>query len=124
MDWRDIPSLAALRAFEAAARCGSFTKAASELNVTHAAIAQHVRAIEADLANAEVLATLPSPCGESPVAKESLVGGSKDDPDDKKKEKPCDRRSKKATTREIGVRQANFQGAKEDNQASSLQMLF
>ncbi len=50
MDWRDIPSLAALRAFEAAARCGSFTKAANELNVTHAAIAQHVRAIEADLA--------------------------------------------------------------------------
>ena len=46
MDWRDIPSLAALRAFEAAARTGSLTKAASELNVTHAAIAQHVRTVE------------------------------------------------------------------------------
>lgn len=49
MDWRDLPSLAALRAFEAAARCGSFSKAATELNVTHAAIAQHVRAIEGQL---------------------------------------------------------------------------
>ncbi|MBM7070231.1 LysR family transcriptional regulator [Actibacterium sp. 188UL27-1] len=49
MDWRDIPSLAALRAFEAAARAGSFSLAARELNVTHAAIAQHVRAVEAHL---------------------------------------------------------------------------
>ena len=46
MDWRDIPSLPALRAFEAAARAGSFSAAARELNVTHAAIAQHVRALE------------------------------------------------------------------------------
>ena len=49
MNWRDIPSLAALRAFEAAARAGSFSAAAQELNVTHAAIAQHVRAVEAHL---------------------------------------------------------------------------
>lgn len=49
MNWRDVPSLAALRAFEAAARAGSFTAAAQELNVTHAAIAQHVRAVEASL---------------------------------------------------------------------------
>ncbi|KJZ19438.1 LysR family transcriptional regulator [Loktanella sp. S4079] len=49
MDWKDIPSLAALRAFECAARSGSFTGAARELNVTHAAIAQHVRAIETEL---------------------------------------------------------------------------
>ncbi|MFG5384662.1 LysR family transcriptional regulator [Yoonia sp. R2-816] len=49
MDWRDIPSLAALRAFEAAARAGTFSEAARELNVTHAAVAQHVRAIEAQL---------------------------------------------------------------------------
>jgi LysR family glycine cleavage system transcriptional activator len=52
MNWRDIPSLAALRAFDAAARAGSFSQAARELNVTHAAIAQHVRAIEADLGTA------------------------------------------------------------------------
>ena len=49
MDWRDIPSLSALRAFEAVARLGSFSAAADELNVTHAAIAQHVRKIEAEL---------------------------------------------------------------------------
>ena len=44
--WRDMPSLAALRAFEAAARCGSLSAAARELNVTHAAVAGHVRALE------------------------------------------------------------------------------
>lgn len=48
MDWRTIPSLSALRAFEATARLRSFSKAAKELNVTHAAIAQHVRALEAE----------------------------------------------------------------------------
>ncbi|TRD23286.1 LysR substrate-binding domain-containing protein [Palleronia caenipelagi] len=46
MDWRDIPSLSALRAFEAAARCGSLSAAARELNVTHAAVAQSVRRLE------------------------------------------------------------------------------
>ncbi len=49
MDWRALPSLSALRAFEAAARLGGFSAAARELNVTHAAVAQHVRAIEARL---------------------------------------------------------------------------
>jgi LysR family glycine cleavage system transcriptional activator len=49
MDWSQIPSLSALRAFEATARLLNFTKAAAELNVTHAAIAQHVRGLEADL---------------------------------------------------------------------------
>jgi len=44
-----LPSLTALRAFEAAARLGSFARAASELNVTAAAISQQVRALEADL---------------------------------------------------------------------------
>ncbi len=48
MEWRSIPSLAALRAFEATARHLNFSKAARELNVTHAAIAQHVRALEAE----------------------------------------------------------------------------
>lgn len=46
MDWHAIPSLASLRAFEATARLSSFSKAARELNVTHAAIAQHVRSLE------------------------------------------------------------------------------
>lgn len=48
MDWRHIPSLSALRAFEAAARLGSLSEAARALNVTHAAIAAHVRALEAE----------------------------------------------------------------------------
>lgn len=46
MDWRNIPSLAGLRAFEATARLNSFSAAGRELNVTHAAIAQHVRGLE------------------------------------------------------------------------------
>ena len=48
MDWTQIPSLHALRAFEATSRLRSFSKAAAELNVTHAAIAQHVRNLESD----------------------------------------------------------------------------
>lgn len=46
MDWHKIPSLSSLRAFEATARLKSFSEAARELNVTHAAIAQHVRNLE------------------------------------------------------------------------------
>ena len=46
MDWRTLPSLSALRAFEAASRLASYSAAARELNVTHAAIAQHVRTVE------------------------------------------------------------------------------
>ncbi len=45
----NLPSLTALRAFEAAARTGGFSSAARELNVTHAAVAQQVRALEAHL---------------------------------------------------------------------------
>lgn len=45
-DWRNIPSLSSLRAFEAAVRCGSLSAAARELNVTHAAISGHVRTLE------------------------------------------------------------------------------
>lgn len=46
MDWKTIPSLASLRAFDMLAREGSFSAAARELNVTHAAVAQHVRSLE------------------------------------------------------------------------------
>lgn len=42
-----MPALNALRAFEAAARHGSFSVAAEELNVTPGAIAQHVKSLEA-----------------------------------------------------------------------------
>lgn len=44
-----LPSFTALRAFEAAARTGSFSAAGRELNVTHAAVAQQVRALESEL---------------------------------------------------------------------------
>jgi LysR family glycine cleavage system transcriptional activator len=43
---RRLPSLNALRAFEAAARHESFTVAAGELFVTHAAISRHIRELE------------------------------------------------------------------------------
>ncbi|HHY1425162.1 TPA: LysR family transcriptional regulator AmpR, partial [Yersinia enterocolitica] len=43
---RSYIPLNSLRAFEAAARQLSFTKAAIELNVTHAAISQQVKALE------------------------------------------------------------------------------
>ena len=43
---RRLPSLNALKAFEAAARHVSFTEAAGELFVTHAAISRHIRDLE------------------------------------------------------------------------------
>ncbi len=44
-----LPPLNALRAFEAAARLGSFSKAAEEIGVTQGAIAQQIRHLEAFL---------------------------------------------------------------------------
>lgn len=41
-----IPPLQALRAFESAARLGSFARAAQELNLTYGAVGQQVRALE------------------------------------------------------------------------------
>lgn len=52
-------SLNALRAFEAAARHESFARAASELHVTAAAVAQQVRTLEA-WAGAPFAVRLPS----------------------------------------------------------------
>lgn len=46
---RRLPSLNALRAFEAAARHCSFRNAASELNVSHSAISHQVKALEHQL---------------------------------------------------------------------------
>jgi LysR family glycine cleavage system transcriptional activator len=43
---RRLPSLNALKAFEAAARLESFTDAAAELFVTHAAVSRHIRDLE------------------------------------------------------------------------------
>ncbi len=47
---RLLPNLNAMRAFEAAARHGSFARAADELGVSHAAVSRHVRNLEAELA--------------------------------------------------------------------------
>ncbi|HEX3536224.1 MAG TPA: transcriptional regulator GcvA [Stellaceae bacterium] len=44
-----MPPLSALRAFEAAARLQSFSRAADELNVTPAAISHQIHALEGDL---------------------------------------------------------------------------
>lgn len=43
---RTLPPLTALRAFEAAARLGSVTRAADELSVTHAAVSHQLRVLE------------------------------------------------------------------------------
>lgn len=47
MHRRRLPPLNAVRAFEAAARHASFTRAAEELHVTHGAISRQVQALEA-----------------------------------------------------------------------------
>lgn len=46
---RKLPSLNALRAFEAAARLESMSRAGNELHVTHGAISRQIRALEAEL---------------------------------------------------------------------------
>ena len=46
---RRLPSLNALKAFEAAARYESFTKAAAELHVTQGAVSHQVKALEGEL---------------------------------------------------------------------------
>lgn len=48
-DFRQLPNLAALRAFEAAARHQNFSRAAEEIHLTHGAISHQVRALEQDL---------------------------------------------------------------------------
>lgn len=47
MTHRRLPPLNSLRAFEAAARLGSFKAAALELHVTHGAISRHIQQLEA-----------------------------------------------------------------------------
>lgn len=43
---RELPSLNALKAFEAAIRTGSFTSASAELNVTHGAVSKQIQRLE------------------------------------------------------------------------------
>ena len=53
--WKDLPPLSALRAFQAVAEAGGLAPAARALNVTHAAVAQQVRGLEAALGVALVV---------------------------------------------------------------------
>ena len=46
MEWSDLPSLNSLRAFSAVAETGSYSQAARQLNVTHAAVGQQVKSLE------------------------------------------------------------------------------
>ncbi len=49
MVWADFPSLNSLRAFATVAETGSYTQAGAALNVSHAAVSQQVKALEARL---------------------------------------------------------------------------
>ncbi|MEP2640369.1 LysR substrate-binding domain-containing protein [Roseobacter sp.] len=55
---RQLPPLNALRAFEAAGRHESFSRAADELGVSHSAISRHVRGLE-DRLNTRLFRDLP-----------------------------------------------------------------
>ena len=55
---RSLPPLNALRAFEAAGRHESFSRAANELGVSHSAISRHVRGLE-DRIGAQLFRDLP-----------------------------------------------------------------
>lgn len=54
VDWRHLPALSTLRAFEATARMKGYSAAARTLNVTPAAIAQQVRKLEVEVGAALV----------------------------------------------------------------------
>ncbi len=49
MTWSDFPSLNSLRAFATVAETGSYSRAGTALNVSHAAVSQQVKALEARL---------------------------------------------------------------------------
>jgi LysR family glycine cleavage system transcriptional activator len=52
---RTLPPLSALRCFEAVARLGSVTQAAAELFITHSAVSQQLRQLEAQLGGVPLL---------------------------------------------------------------------
>lgn len=49
VNWRNFPQLSALRAFSAFAQAGGLEQAGARIGVTHAAISQQIRALEAHL---------------------------------------------------------------------------
>ena len=64
-----LPSLNALQCFEAAARSGSFSRAAEELHVTQSAVSHQIRQLEALVRHCPCLTgcgrqTVPTPKGE------------------------------------------------------------
>ncbi|WP_434565577.1 LysR family transcriptional regulator (plasmid) [Vibrio chagasii] len=58
MDRKRLPPLNWLRTFESAARLLSFSKAATELHLTQAAVSQHIKGLEAQL-DAQLFTRLP-----------------------------------------------------------------
>lgn len=96
MNWKSLPPLSALRAFSAFAETGSVSRAGEALNVTHAAISQQIRNLEASMGlpllnrsgrsltlnpQGEVLATaLADGFGRIAQVTEALSGASQDRP--------------------------------------------
>jgi DNA-binding transcriptional LysR family regulator len=63
LEWSgNFPPLNALRAFEAAGRHESFSRAAEELNVSHSSVSRHVRGLE-DRLNVQLFKDLPRGLG-------------------------------------------------------------
>lgn len=62
-----LPSLNALRAFEASARHGSFVRASDELHVSPGAISRHIKLLEGEL-NVQLFRRLPSGLELTPAA--------------------------------------------------------
>ena len=82
---RRLPPLHAVRAFEAAARHLSITRAADELNVTVGAVSRHVRALELRMGTALFLRgsrglVLTSPARRSPIPRARHWTGSRTPP--------------------------------------------
>lgn len=69
---RSLPPLNALRAFEAAGRHESFSRAAEELGVSHSAISRHVRGLEHRL-NAQLFRDLPRGVALTPAGAQYLA---------------------------------------------------
>jgi LysR family glycine cleavage system transcriptional activator len=55
MSWKDFPSLNSLRVFAAVAETGSLSRAAATLNISHAAVSQQIKGLEARLSVALVI---------------------------------------------------------------------
>ena len=64
-----LPPLPALRAFESAARHNSFSRAATELSLTHGAIGHQVRALEDALGVALASSRIASPSSRESAAR-------------------------------------------------------